>query len=610
MRRLYFLALFLISCILGTIITSPTYALSNKVVISQIQIGNATSSRLIELYNNSDEPIEITNWCVYHSSASGKTVNKLVCFDVLSLSTHLILDSGSYVLIGSEELGIEADFTTDKGLGLVSGGHIFIENSQEEEIDRVGWGVAKESEGLSPVVIGEDNTDHIVERKKDEAGKYIDTDINSSDFSNSSLREKYSIGAISEVVDICSNIDEIQVLVPMGYELVPGGGCEPVVVDICRNLDGLQLALPFGYEFDENGDCQVDMCLNLNGLQLILPLGFDTDGLGNCTEHDECLNLLGIQTVLPDKYKKVSNGDCLLDLLPIKVTELLPNAIGVDAGNEFIEIYNPNNEIIDLSYYVLYVGPNLEKHYNFPTGAFIDSGAYLSFYNNEISFTLVNSSSRAQVRSLDGFVIDETPIYSDPDSGESWALIEGIWQYTNQPTPHGPNLPFVKVVEEVKTESEVKPCKDGQYRSEETNRCRNIVSDVVKLVPCAEGQERNTVTNRCRNIVTSENNLVPCKEGQERNPATNRCRSTSNISNEPKPCAENQERNPETNRCRNKISEMLEASYKPETVIGSPDNSVMYLSLAGIGVVAIGYGIWEWRVEIRKLLKKLFKIFK
>lgn len=52
--------------------------------------------------------------------------------------------------------------------------------------------------------------------------------------------------------------------------------------------------------------------------------------------------------------------------------------------------------------------------------------------------------------------------------------------------------------------SSLKPCDDDEYRSLDTNRCRNIVSTAsAKLKPCAEGKARNPETNRCRNVPTT-----------------------------------------------------------------------------------------------------------
>jgi hypothetical protein len=63
-------------------------------------------------------------------------------------------------------------------------------------------------------------------------------------------------------------------------------------------------------------------------------------------QHDECPNLAGIQTTLPYGYK-INGNDCDLDLLPLQLTEILPNATGSDSGHEYIEIYNPTDRTAD-----------------------------------------------------------------------------------------------------------------------------------------------------------------------------------------------------------------------------------------------------------------------
>jgi hypothetical protein len=103
-------------------------------------------------------------------------------------------------------------------------------------------------------------------------------------------------------------------------------------------------------------------------------------------------------------------------------------------------------------------------------------------------------------------------------------------------------------------------------------------------------------------------NLVPCAEGQERNPKTNRCRSiTTEVlgSSELKPCDPGQERNPETNRCRNIIAAMPMADYAPEQVNVKDNDYTSWYVLGALGLVAAGYGAWEWRVEIGRLFKKI-----
>ena len=555
MHKLFLLALFLASCIASIFIAPSANAISNNIVISQVQIGDVSHSRLIEFFNNSNGPVDVTDWCVYHSSATNKTENKLGCFTNLDQTRHQILSANSYMLFGTEQFDMDVDFPIYKGLGGIDGGHVYIKDSNKIEVDRLGWGSAEKAEGNLPALLSPTNTNNVLERKQDELGNYIDTDDNLSDFFNSTLRTEYLIGSISEITDICSNISGIQVLVPDGYYIETLNNCLLIPVDICSNLDGIQTALPPGYEFNGDSNCQPDICINIDGLQLILP----------------------------DNYIKDVGGNCIPDFKPLKITELLPNPIGSDGGNEFIEIYNPNSIDVNLNLYILDVGINYENSYNFPIDSYINSGQYLKFTNDDIKFTLLNSSSRVRVRGVDGTMIDETPVYINPDPGISWAFINSLWQYTNQPTMGGVNLSSViEQVEVIKLKSTLVTCKDGQYRSEETNRCRNIATEVIGLVPCAEGQERNPATNRCRSVsaVLAISDLKPCDVGQERNS--------------------------ETNRCRN-VASMPKVDYKPEQVNENSTNNILYWSVAIIGLVAVGYGLWEWRSELLRFLRRLLK---
>jgi hypothetical protein len=66
------------------------------------------------------------------------------------------------------------------------------------------------------------------------------------------------------------------------------------------------------------------------------------------------------------------------------------------------------------------------------------------------------------------------------------------------------------------------------------------------------------------------------------------------------PCKPDQERNPETNRCRNKTvaANAATAPFPVEPVDQSGADFVGWWVLGGIGALAVGYGIWEWRQEL------------
>lgn len=604
MHKLYVFVLGVVAALTSLLFAQSCYAISPNVVISQIKVGNSTASRLVEIYNNSNAPVDITDWCLLYSSPNNTSpYNSLGCFESSNPSVHVFIRARSFALLASTQTGQKADMELTSGLGTGASGHVYLMNGFGNEIDRVGWGSVS-NPGGKPII--PDST-KVIERKPGvTSGTLIDTDNNENDFTVSVMRQTYQYGAIYEVTDVCKNITGIQEVLPTGFS-IESGNCISPPVDVCPNLDGWQSLVPRGYALDNNGDCIVDICQNIDGLQQSLPIGMDLDVSGGCVWHDECSNLPDAQTVIQDGYKRGDENNCILDLLPLKITEVLPNPIGNDDGDEFIELYNPNDSDVNLSNYILYVGSNNVK-YNFPDNSYVKAGEYLAFSNNDIKFTLINTSSNVALRSADDTLIDEIPIYSNLGEGVAWAEISDAWQYTNRPTPGSANLASLIELDDVSSpNSNLAPCAANQYRSPETNRCRLIASSISTLTICKDNQYRSEETNRCRNISSTTSDLAQCAEGQERNPATNRCRSITSVlgASDLVPCKAGQERNPETNRCRNVASAMPNAEYAPEQTSESANNNILWWSLATVGLVAIGYGVWEWRQEIIGLIKKV-----
>lgn len=301
---------------------------------------------------------------------------------------------------------------------------------------------------------------------------------------------------------------------------------------------------------------------------------------------DACPNIEGYQAVVPEGLEIGGSGNCREKLYSLRLWEIMPNASGSDMGKEFIEIYNPNNLDIDLSRYQLLIGQTLEKIYPFPAGSHISAHSYLSFTNAEVGFSLLNTSSRVQLQG-EGDVVDESPAYLDPDEDTSWGIVDGMWQYTNHPTPGSDNLSLGDLGGEESPESEnettssLKPCNENQYRSPETNRCRNLETATTKTqTPCKDGQYRSEETNRCRNIAIASDEPAPCKEGQERNPETNRCRTI-------------------------KVVSQADYGVLGATTSKEANNWYIWLAIGGIILLALGYSVWEWRFEIGKLFHKL-----
>lgn len=545
MTRLYAVAGLILSTLILLLGGPNVGAISDNVVISQVQLGAiaAVEYEFVELYNNSPDDVEITNWCLYYIN-SGLTASKMVCFTPSDATSHLYIPGHSRMLAVSDELmtastPMPGDVHFPYKLSGTSG-YVRLQTGGGAEIDKVGWGVSTPTLDLAPKAAA----GSVLQRKSVNSDVLQDSDVDSVDFEVALPRESYQIGFIYEVRDICANLDGVQSVLPVGYI-----------------VDGVNCVLP-----------ATDLCPNLEGLQAILPVGMRKDG-----------------------------AECVISQLVI--SEILPNASGSDTGGEFIEIYNPNNVEINLIDYVLSIGPNYSSSYQFPVNATIGPGQYAVFYNNDVNFTLLNTTGSVRLQTTANLVIFETPVYDSPSEGFSWALIDGTWQYTNLLTPGAINLRGDDLTEMSAT-GVLAPCDISQERNPATGRCRKIVSPTSVLAPCKDGQYRSEETNRCRNILADVSSLAVCAEGQERNPKTNRCRSVAtNADTTLEPCKDGQERNPETNRCRN-ISKMVAASYAPEKT--EPiSNYFGWWVLGGVGFVAIVYGLWEWRYEVIKAGRKL-----
>lgn len=130
-------------------------ASSGSVVISQVQTGSSSSSsqEYVSIYNNSEQPVDLTNWCVNYASASDATQTQLGCIKPPDLHTKLMLPSYASVVLASNEFlsahpGYNADFIFTAGISATSG-HIKLLNQDKSVIDKLGWGAAASPEGTS-----------------------------------------------------------------------------------------------------------------------------------------------------------------------------------------------------------------------------------------------------------------------------------------------------------------------------------------------------------------------------------------------------------------------------------------------------------------------------
>lgn len=276
------------------------------------------------------------------------------------------------------------------------------------------------------------------------------------------------------------------------------------------------------------------------------------------------------------------------------INELLPNPGGADSGHEFIELYNPTNEVIELTGCGLQTSAN-SKVFIFGQHS-MEPGSYTAVSDTETGLTLPNSSGGTVWLLTPANVELQAVTY--PGSLEddvAWASFLEGWQQTYQPTKNAENILL-----------SIKPCPAGQERSQETGRCKTIAATATMATPCKPGQERNPETNRCRSVLAAVITLKPCAADEERNPATNRCRKIASNSHTLTPCQPGYERNPVTNRCRKAATgTTLAAVQDVQSAEQAPTTS--WWITGGIVLAALGYGIYEWRQDISLRLRKAYK---
>lgn len=551
------------------------------VVIAQIQVGATGDAKdeYISLYNNSDKEVDITGWCVKNKKASS---SDMPCFSKPDID--FVIKPYSFIALSSNEIQgsqiMTLPFNTtcgqsSSGCIVATNEVISLVNKNGEVIDKIEWQKTSDNK-------------YAIERPWDVTKPRV-LKSGATDWLWKTGLENYN--GIAELIE-CSD----------GALVENTNNC-PKAPIYCSNMPGVLFSsLPAGSEIDNNGNCYENKCTNLPGF------------------HREP----------PDGFVANDNKTCTLDLLPIEITELLPNPKGNDKGNEFIELYNPNSEDVDLVWWILYLNQEYTKFYSFPPDMKIKAGEYKVIDQNDVAFTLKNDSGSVRLRSIDNQFIVDVPDWGKSKEGKSWSLLNGVWQYTD-PSPGEENRLSVLEPDEISgladcgegrernpatgrcrnitMPKEYAPCKDGQYRSEETNRCRNIALAGDTLKPCKEGQYRSEETNRCRNIASAASTKKPCNDDQFRNPETGRCKKIAS-SEEVADCGEGRERNPKTNRCRNIVATSApEVGFSPEQVKQTAGAMWGWWVFGGVSIVALGYAGWQWRWEIRQAATKFRAIF-
>jgi hypothetical protein len=248
----------------------------------------------------------------------------------------------------------------------------------------------------------------------------------------------------------------------------------------------------------------------------------------------------------------------------------------------------------------------------------LNPGEFLTIKIKNTKLKLPKTKGKVYLLDESGSKIDIAG-YNNMPKGASWSLVDDEWMQTFMITENSENI-FKEYLDcqngyernalgrcvKIATPPVESPCPVGQYRHPETRRCRKIEA-VKTITPCKDGYYRSEETGRCRSIASAAaKTLKPCPEGQFRNSATGRCKKIASTDDIAKECPEGFERNPQTKRCRK-----IKSASMP--TVGSAAAEVKQVAGAtwgwwvfgGVSLLAVGYGVWQWRWEISQFVRKI-----
>lgn len=237
-------------------------------------------------------------------------------------------------------------------------------------------------------------------------------------------------------------------------------------------------------------------------------------------------------------------------------------------SEQFVEFYNPGANAVNLD------GCKVRyKNKKYVLSGRVEPEGYFAYY--PVGFSLTKNpttSNKLEIIDTDDTVVDILEYPNGQRKGTAYAWIGydetggKLWKTTYAPTPGAPN-----------NYQEYKTCEAGKVINKVTGNCVKITSVSGKV--CQEGYYLNVLTGRCKKLATTTEKT--CKEGYYLNPETNRCR---------------------------KIQENNGADYslQPEEYNEESSFIALYavLGVLGVGVV---YLVWEFRHEIAKLWRRIWK---
>jgi hypothetical protein len=472
---------------MGVVATIPAVAQAadSGVVISGLQqAGTAKSTdEFVELLNTSTVAIDITGWQLQYRAAS--TTNGTDCTKgwttKATVTTAQIVPGGYYLFAPSIYLPADTSFSA----GLAAAGTVRLLNASKATVDAVAWGAASCGTGHAAPA---PSAGQSIDRKPAPTGL---TGDNAADFAVNPHPTAHSTTAVFRASAASGSAGPVPTPTQVSS---PGMGASTTAeLELTELL--VDPAAPYSDSHDEFVEIHNPSSLAVDatgyavktgshtvplpaGLipadgYIVLTSGATTLSLSNAGGVANLLNPAGevvdtagtwgaavtgaswaninntwLWTLTPtpgaaNEFTPVPGkpgSEGSVDYAEISLSELFPDPAAplTDAADEFIELYNPTDQPVNLSGYSIKTGHDLGSKYIIKDVT-IAPGGFLALKSALTKLALANDGSSVALYTPDGTQLGATVTYSKAASGNAWASFDDGWAWTAQPTPGAAN---------------------------------------------------------------------------------------------------------------------------------------------------------------------------